>query len=144
MKNVYIITEITNGIIKVSPASSPYAAGKDMTGKGSVAQSEPQNICVTNPYAFPIKCGSAVHIGFSQSAELLRGFSALLIPLVIAGGALYVAPFAAVICKRVASPFFKAAFMSVCFLFSAAAVFFISRRTDITVEPRIISLAQSE
>ncbi|MGP1458498.1 MAG: hypothetical protein ACTTKL_04235 [Treponema sp.] len=140
MKSVYIVTEIADGIIKVSPVSTSNPNSKS-TGKETTAKNSPRCIQVANPRSLPIECGSAVHIGFSKTAEALRGLSALLVPILAAGAALYLAPSAASALHLPPSPNFKAAFTSACFLVSAAAVFFISRRADITVEPHITSLA---
>ena len=146
MKSLYIVTAIADGIIKVSPASvlkmtENGTTEQSMTGNALTAKNMPQSIQVTNPRSFLIECGSAVYIGFCKTAESFRGIAALLVPILIAGAALYCAPSVAALFTRAASPLFKAAFTSAFFLAAAAAVFFISRRADITVEPRITSLA---
>lgn len=127
MKPVYIVTEISEAAVTVVPQQA----------EGGVRN----GITVLNPHGYRLEKDSKVYIGFSKTADALRGLAALFVPMLCAAAGLYLAAPLAAVLHRSLTEVFKMLCAAVAFLAACSAVFFLSRNTDPILRPEITGLA---
>ena len=127
MKPVYIVTEISENAVTVVPLQVEAGAKNGIT--------------VLNPRGYQLEKNCKVYIGFSKTADVLRGIAALLVPMLCAAAGLYLSRPLAMLLHRPLTELFKMICAVFSFLSACSAVFILSRSANPILQPEITALA---
>lgn len=131
MKGVFVVTEISEGRIMVSP----YQENIFSSGKSVLSRIE-----VMNPKHFNVEKGTKVSIGFSKGLENVQGICSLVFPVLCCALGLFLYPKAVSAFGMEYSEIARFVFGTVMFLCAFAVVIKITRCSYTVITPRITGL----
>ena len=131
MKGVFVVTEISEGRIMVSP----YQENIFSSGKSVLSRIE-----VMNPKRFNIEEGTKVSIGFSKGLENVQGICSLVFPVLCCALGLFLYPKAVSAFGMEYSEIARFVFGAVMFLCVFAVVIKLTRCSYTVITPRITGL----
>lgn len=131
MKGVFVVTEISEGRIMVSP----YQEGGFSTGKTVLSRIE-----VMNPKHFNVEKGTKVSIGFSKGLENVQGICSLVFPVLCCALGLFLYPKTVSAFGMEYSEIARFVFGTVMFLCAFAVVIKLTRCSYTVITPRITGL----
>lgn len=132
MKGVFVVTDIQEEKIMVSPFMENVPTGRDMS-----------QIAVINPRKFAVVPGTKVSIGFSKGFENIQGILSLLIPVVCCALGVFLYPAAALMLSLDCSELLRFFAGAILFILTFAVVLKVSRSTYIVLTPRITGICAS-